>query len=509
MEKRNSNQVNPRYITNFDTIKLKNTTCDVIIVGAGIAGLYTALMLPAELKIMVLSKSTYKNTNSYRAQGGIACVMNLEEDSLQTHFDDTMVCGHGENDTESVRVLVGNGPKNIAQLVKLGVPFDKKENGQFSLGREGAHSSNRIMHVGDYTGKSIMENLYRQVQTRENITVQENSFVIDLLTEENRCLGVLYQIKTKKMVCFAKDTVLATGGIGRAFNRTTNADVATGDGIAMAKRAGAKLMHMSYVQYHPTVFFDAERGKEIFLVSEAVRGEGAIIRDYKGNPLMKDVHPFKDLAPRDIVSMEIFKVMKEEDKPNVFLDITMHPKEWLNARFPYIFGKCLENGYDMSCDYIPIAPMMHYFMGGINVNISGETNLLNLYACGECAHTGVHGKNRLASNSLLEAVVFGENIAEHIANNTQNHEIQPKHFENTLAKCKVVSYKMLHKLGESLNVYYMKQNRSDAAEIKKLYDDIRLGATDDQNALDLEAFNMLSITAEIIDDIILEENNNG
>lgn len=495
-----------RYVSRFDTEKLNREFVDVVIVGAGIAGLFTALMLPKDLKILVLSKDSYQNSNSYKAQGGIACVMDEVKDHLQKHFVDTMVCGKNACDVEALKVLINESQQNVDRLIECGVAFDKDQEGKFLLGKEGAHSAHRILHVNDHTGKSIMDALYMKVLSEEHIVLKEKAFVVDLLTRGQKCYGLIYEEEGEKKVCYAGKTVLATGGIGKLFGKTTNADVATGDGIGMAVRAGVKLKHMSYVQYHPTVFYDVKNQKEVFLITEALRGEGAIIRNHQGEAIMEKVHPLKDLAPRDIVSYEMMKVMKKEKKPYVFLDGTMHSKESLIQRFPSIYKECLENGYDMSKEVIPIAPMMHYFMGGISVGVHGQTNFEDLYACGECAHTGVHGKNRLASNSLLEAIVFSNRIVRHVTKvksfqKGSQHEISEKNEVDCQVDAKCVKL-----LGEKLDEYFNTlQNVRQSFELEQLRTNLTIQQSSVQSLLDIEEINKVYTMSEIIKDLVKEE----
>lgn len=500
--------MNPRYVSGFDTEKLEKESVDVVIVGAGIAGLYTALMLPKDLKVLVLAKDTYQNSNSYKAQGGIACVMDEKMDHLQKHFVDTMVCGKNACDVEALKVLINESQQNISRLIDCGVEFDKDESGKFMLGKEGAHSAHRILHVKDHTGKSIMDVLYNRALGERNIVLKEKAFVIDLLTRRNKCYGLIYMDDGEKKVCFGAKTVLATGGIGRLFGKTTNAEVATGDGIAMACRAGVKLKNMSYIQYHPTVFYDVHGQKEVFLVTEALRGEGAIIRDHQGQAIMDKKHPMKDLAPRDIVSNEMMKVMKKVNKAYVYLDATMHSKQELTGSFPSIADQCQKNGYDISKEYIPIAPMMHYFMGGISVGVHGQTNFENLYACGECAHTGVHGKNRLASNSLLEAIVFGNRIVRHMTRvkgfNRGSYPEMNERYESTYK----INEKGVKILGEKLDEYFntLKDVRQ-TFDLQQIRMNMRVESSSDQSLKDIEELNKFYTMHEIIKDLVREEQN--
>ncbi|NDL68396.1 L-aspartate oxidase [Anaerotalea alkaliphila] len=402
-------------------------TYDVIVAGSGLAGLYTALRIREDLRVLVVTKKDYMASNSYLAQGGIACVVPGTGDTQALHKEDTMVCGHGSNNREAVRILVGEGFENILALEEAGVAFDREADGSYALGMEGAHSRHRILHCKDHTGKSVLEALYREARSRKNIRFKENTFVEELLLEKGVCRGVAVQWeedgKRVRRYLYARTVVMATGGIGKAFGNTTNDPTITGDGIAMAHRAKARLRDMEKVQFHPTVFQDGSEG-EHFLISEAVRGEGAYLRNAKGKRFMGRTHPQMELAPRDVVSQAIFREMEREGSSHVWLDATHFPPGFFREHFPTIHAHCMERGIDPERDWIPVAPMMHYFMGGIEIDLRGNTSVPRLYACGECANTGVHGHNRLASNSLLEALVFANRIAAKISMTLSRDEME-------------------------------------------------------------------------------------
>jgi len=387
---------------------------DVVIVGSGIAGVYTALELPESYRIGIITKETLDISNSVLAQGGIAVSLDEQNDSPQLHFKDTIFAGAGLCKEESVWVLVEEAAENIKNLCSLGVNFDKSGK-NLSLTREGAHSVNRIIHSGDTTGKEVCDKLIEEAQKRKNIALYERHFAVDLVIRNGECKGVLvYNEVTEKIVFFnARNTVVATGGFGQIFSHTTNPEVATGDGIGMCLRAGAEAMDMEFVQFHPTVLYHPK--DKSFLISEAVRGEGALLRNVNGDRFMQKYHELMELAPRDVVSRAIFQEMSLTGSRNVYLDITFKSREYLENRFPNIFRTCLQYGIDISKDYIPVAPAEHYCMGGIKTDVNGKTNIPGLYACGEVACTGIHGANRLASNSLLEGLVFGRKIARKIS----------------------------------------------------------------------------------------------
>ena len=387
---------------------------DVIIIGSGIAGVYTALEIPESYQIGIITKETLDISNSVLAQGGIAVSLDEQNDSPQLHFKDTLFAGAGLCKDESVWVLVEEAADNIKNLCSLGVNFDKSGK-QLSLTREGAHSVNRIIHSGDTTGKEVCDKLIEEAQKRNNISIFERHFAVDLIVRNGECKGILvYDEITEKIKFFsARNTVVATGGFGQIYSHTTNPEVATGDGIGMCLRAGAEAMDMEFVQFHPTVLYHPK--DKSFLISEAVRGEGAMLRNANGERFMHKYHELKELAPRDVVSRAIFQEMSLSGTKNVYLDITFKSREYLENRFPNIFKTCLDYGIDISKEFIPVAPAEHYCMGGIRTNVDGETNISGLYACGEVACTGIHGANRLASNSLLEGLVFGRKIARKIA----------------------------------------------------------------------------------------------
>ena len=403
-----------RYLVDFD---MKDTECerhDVVIIGSGIAGVYTALEITGDRDIAILTKESIDISNSVLAQGGIAVSLD-KGDSPELHFKDTVYAGAGLCDEESVWVLVNEAALNIDHLRSFGVSFDTKNTGELALTREGAHSKNRIIHAGDTTGKEVCDKLIAAVRTRRNIVIKERTFAIDLLTRNNSCKGILaYDEDLGRLKIYLADIVVcATGGFGQLYSYTTNPEVATGDGVCLAYRAGAELMDLEFIQFHPTVLFHPEN--KSFLISEAVRGEGALLKNVFGHRFMPEYHELGELAPRDIVSRAIFNEMKKTGSDHVYLDISFKDKSYLENRFPNIYRTCLSYGIDMSKDCIPVAPAEHYCMGGIRTDIYGRTNIKGFYACGEVACNGIHGANRLASNSLLEGLVFGYKISEEIS----------------------------------------------------------------------------------------------
>ena len=402
-----------RYLMDFDSEKLVKEYHDVIIIGSGIAGVFTALEISQEYDVAILTKETLDISNSVLAQGGIAVSLD-KKDSPELHFKDTLYAGAGLCDEESVWVLVNEAASNIGRLCNFGVNFDKTKQQELALTREAAHSMNRIIHAGDTTGKEVCDKLISVVKTRNNIKIYERTFVIDLVTKEGACKGVLVCDENGDAKKFmVSDIVLcATGGFGQLYSNTTNPEVATGDGVSMAYRAGAELMDLEFVQFHPTVLYHPQN--KSFLISEAVRGEGALLRNAEGKRFMPEYHPLNELAPRDVVSRAIFEEMKKTGTTHVFLDIAFKDSAYLEARFPNIYKTCLSYGIDITKDMIPVAPAEHYCMGGIKADVNGKTNINGFFTCGECACNGIHGANRLASNSLLEGLVFGRLIGEQI-----------------------------------------------------------------------------------------------
>lgn len=377
---------------------------DVILVGSGLAALIAAYYLHEHKNVMVFTKTKKEESNSWLAQGGVAAALS-EADDWRLHYEDTLIAGAYHNDERAVEILVREGPNRLLELVEEGLQFDIDENGHFQLGNEGAHSRRRILHAGgDQTGKAIVSFLLEKL--REKVTIVEDERVIDLVVHNGRCIGV----QTKKDVYYADAVVLSTGGCGNVYAFTSNAPTVTGDGIALAYRAGAVVSDMEFIQFHPTMLY--VDGKAVGLISEAVRGEGAVLVTEDGQRLMEHVHPQRDLAPRDIVARAIHAEITKEKR--VYLDISMIPH--FQLRFPTIAGLCEAHGIDMKSGKLPVVPGAHFLMGGIQTDLAGKTSLPGLYAVGEAACTGVHGANRLASNSLLEGMVFGARLAEALRN---------------------------------------------------------------------------------------------
>jgi L-aspartate oxidase len=394
-----------RYLVQFSPKHTPHLFTDVLVIGAGIAGLRAALEVPDNLHVLVVTKDVVQQSNSNYAQGGIAGVLS-PEDRFENHIEDTLVAGAGLCDRPTVEMVVREAPAQINDLVRWGTCFDVEE-GHLALTREGGHSHRRIVHaLGDATGHEVMRAIIARALQTPHITLWDRTFTLDLLTHQGACVGALVQRALgDRLLVWAKQTVLASGGAGMIYRETTNPPVATGDGMAAAYRAGAELRDMEFMQFHPTVLYVA--GSSRFLISEAVRGEGAVLRDRNGERFMPAEDPRAELAPRDVVARAIVRRMERTRHPNVYLDLSPIGAERVRQRFPGIDHVCRGFGLDITRDLIPVRPGAHYMIGGITVDAHGRTTLRNLWAAGEVTSSGLHGANRLASNSLLEGLVFG------------------------------------------------------------------------------------------------------
>ena len=399
---------------------------DFLVVGSGIAGMSFALKVADKGSVAILCKTTLEEANTALAQGGISSVTNPVLDNYEKHIQDTLIAGDGICDINAVEKVVKNAPQQIKQLLEWGVDFDKAPDGSFDLHREGGHSEFRILHHKDSTGAEIQQSLIKRVRQHPNITIFEHHFGVDILTQHHlgqvvtkhtpniECYGI-YALNSKnnQIITFlGKVTMLATGGIGNVYTTTTNPLVATGDGIAMVHRARGVIKDMEFVQFHPTAFYHPGV-RPSFLITEAMRGYGAVLRTTKGEEFMHKYDKRGSLAPRDIVARAIDTEMKLAGTDHVYLDVTHKPAEETKEHFPMIYEKCLSYGIDITKQYIPVAPAAHYLCGGIKVNENSETSIKRLYAAGECSCTGLHGANRLASNSLIEAIVYADAAAQH------------------------------------------------------------------------------------------------
>ncbi len=399
---------------------------DFLVIGSGIAGMSFALKVARKGRVALICKTTLEEANTALAQGGVASVTNLEVDDFDKHIHDTMVAGDWLSDPAAVEQVVKGAPAQIRELIGWGVDFDKREDGSFDLHREGGHSEFRILHHADNTGFEIQESLVKAVRENPNIDVYDHHFAIEIITQHH--LGKIVTRRTPDITCYgayildeatgsvdtflSKITVMATGGVGAVYQTTTNPLVATGDGIAMVYRAKGTVQDMEFIQFHPTALFHPG-DRPSFLITEAMRGYGAVLRNLRGEEFMHKYDPRLSLAPRDIVARAIDSEMKLYGDDHVYLDVTHKDAEETRRHFPNLYRHCLEIGIDITKDYIPVAPAAHYLCGGIKVDLDGQSSIDRLYALGECSCTGLHGGNRLASNSLIEAVVYADAAARH------------------------------------------------------------------------------------------------
>jgi L-aspartate oxidase len=394
-----------RFLISFDSRTALHRFTDILVIGAGIAGLRAALEIPGDLSVLVATKDRLPESNSTYAQGGIAGVLS-PDDNFQNHIDDTLVAGDGLCDRGVVERVVRDAPHEIEKLVEIGTKFDL-ENGQLALTREGGHSHRRIVHaLGDSTGHEVMRAIIAKAKATKNVALWDDTFTVDLLTHEGKCVGaIVWRPNMGTMLVWAKQVILASGGCGLVYRETTNPPVATGDGMAAARRAGAQLRDMEFMQFHPTLLYVA--GATRYLISEAVRGEGAYLRDLHGVRFMPNEDPRAELAPRDVVSRAIFRTMERTQHPNVYLDLSHLSPDLVATRFPGIAKVCRQFGLNIAKDRIPVRPGAHYMVGGVTVDLAGKTTVPNLWAAGEVTSSGLHGANRLASNSLIEGLTYG------------------------------------------------------------------------------------------------------
>ena len=395
---------------NVSNSKENNLQADVVIVGTGVGGCFSALNLSEDLSIIMITKSDLESSDSFLAQGGI-CVLH-DDDDYDSYFEDTMRAGHYENRKESVDIMIRGSQDVIHDLIGYGVDF-AKEDGKLLYTREGAHSRPRILFHEDITGKEITSKLLAQIKTRKNIQIMEYTTMTDILISHGACAGIEAETSDhKKIYIHADQTIFASGGIGGRYKHSTNFPHLTGDAIDIAKKHGSRLEHLDYVQIHPTTLYSKKPGRR-FLISESVRGEGALLYDKNGNRFVDE------LLPRDVVTKAIQEQMKKDGTDHVWLSLEKIPKEIILSHFPNIYQHCLEEGYDATKEWIPVVPAQHYFMGGIWVDSDSHASMPNLYAVGETSCNGVHGKNRLASNSLLESLVFAKRAARKIMSEKQ------------------------------------------------------------------------------------------
>lgn len=394
---------------------MENKYVDVLIVGSGVAGLYSALNIRDDLDVMVVSKDKIDCTNTSLAQGGISVARDVND--VPYFIEDTLKAGQYKNDVQAVKVLTKESIENVDSLVALGLDVDKDDEGNWDYTKEGAHCVNRIIHTQDNTGENVEKTLVENVLNRKNIKVYEDTFLVDIIEKNNKCIGAILFKDNKQINVFAKSVILASGGIGGLYKNSTSQRILKGDGLAVALRHDVELKDINYIQIHPTAFYDESDDERRFLISESVRGEGGKLYNINGERFVDE------LQPRDVVSQAIFKEMEKTNSPYVLLDISFLDENYLKNRFSTIYNKCLEKGTDITKEPIKVSPAQHYFMGGIKVNLDSETSMENLYAVGETACTGIHGANRLASNSLLEGLVFSKRAANLINHKTDTFNL--------------------------------------------------------------------------------------
>lgn len=497
-----------RYLLNYQAgIDIEYT--DVVIIGAGIAGLFTALQIDDSNSVKIVTKGTIKDSNTEEAQGGIAAAI-CKEDSTELHKTDTLNAGHGLCNVEVVGEVVKNGPNAIETLLKYGVPFDREE-GELSLTREGAHSRRRVLHAcGDGTGRIVRETLTDRVMEKKNISLWEDTFVIDIYTEDNVTKGVFVKKGNNIKLLAAKYVVIASGGAGQLYKYTTNPKVATGDGIAMALRAKANVRDLEFVQFHPTAL--TVKNAPTFLISEAVRGEGAVLLNHDNEAFMKNYHNLKELAPRDVVARAMLDQMETTQKDHLYLDVSHMTETQMEGRFPNIYKNCKNYGIDVPNQPIPVAPAAHYLMGGIVVDLWGRTNVTNLLACGEATSSGLHGANRLASNSLLEALVFSKNIAKYISENIKTDELSLS-FEVSEYACfggNVAAQDLRENLQEVMWKYAgLKRSQEGLEKLTYQLNKMLQSIKDPLAVKDFEVINMLQVSVNLARGAMLRQESRG
>lgn len=490
---------------------------DFLVVGSGIAGLYTSLYLSNLGDVEVITKSEIRDSSTQYAQGGIAAVLD-KGDSWQLHMEDTLEAGDGFCDEEAVELLVTEGPDRVLELIELGTDFDYIE-GELDLAQEGAHSRRRILHArGDATGEEIRESLTGAVRKKENITLRENIFLNDLITTEKGVKGALCWIPTEKgyIVYNAPHVILATGGCGQIYDNTTNPEVTTGDGVAVAYRAGADITDMEFIQFHPTALYNPDGHS--FLISETVRGEGGYLRNGHGERFMKDYHEDAELAPRDVVARAIMDQIEDGEEEFVWLDVTHLDSSFLKGRFPNIYRTLNDMDIDMGEEMIPVIPSAHYMIGGVKTDMYGRTGVPGLYACGEVASTGVHGANRLASNSLLEGIVFGHRIyqwleKEGVRAKAQEVEVTEEKgcMDTDVAEIKNIREEMRERMMKDAGI---KRSEAGLTELSRWLED-KLDHVESKNGSDapdimhLELVNMLTVGRLIARSALLREESRG
>lgn len=482
-------------------------TSDYLVLGSGIAGLFSALKLADNGPVSIITKDNVKESNSNYAQGGIAAAL-IPPDTVEKHYQDTMKAGEYHNISDRVKILTDEGPKRIKDLIDLGVNFDKEKN-ILQLSKEGAHSEARVLHHKDFTGAEIINILIKHIKKHPNITIHESLFVYQLISSENKCTGCLAFDEKNHYQFNANATILATGGAGKLYKFTSNPDVSTGDGYILAKEAGCKLKDMEFIQFHPTTFLYDKKKSSVFLVTEAIRGDGAVLVNKSLKPFMEKYDKNENLASRDIVSRAIYKESNSGNSP-VFLNCSKL-KDIITKKYPTIYKFCKKKNIDITKDVIPITPAAHYIMGGVETNEYAETNINHLYAIGEVAYTGVHGANRLASNSLLEAIVFANRATDKILSKTHKaiHTIQsqPKPNNSKTINIKSIQEDIQTIMWEKAGIIREKNKLQSALTDLKKYDYIKDITTLNKDICETQ--NMIKLSEIIISAALNRQNSIG
>ena len=502
-----------QYVKNFDSRELQGVEIEYLVVGGGIAGLFAAWSAYQQgAKVTIITKQSITDSNTDKAHGGIAAAIG-QQDSPERHMQDTLVAGAGLCDEGAVKILVTEGVERIAELIKLGVKFDQDADG-IALAWEGCHSRARVLHAnGDSTGAEVIRGLREKIAETPEITIMEYQVLVDLLVEDNTCYGALVfdSLSQTFRIFQSKVVVLATGGGGQLYEHTTNPKVATADGIAAAWRAGAEIMDMEFVQFHPTAL--ALTGRPSFLISEAVRGEGGILRNIHYERFMPSYHEMAELAPRDVVSQAIFNEMTKTASHHVLLDVTHLDAQKIIERFPMIAATCLAYGLDITRQLIPVAPAAHYMMGGIKINMWGETSIEGLFSCGEASCMGVHGANRLASNSLLDGLVMSERIARRYASLKVARKQKQRFFTNQqLKKAPPYDYEELvssikHIMEKKVGLLRTEEGLAEALDWFVQWE--HLFDNEVTNVLEIEVRNLLTVGKLVTEAALLRTESRG
>ncbi len=497
--------------------KILEIKTDFLIIGSGLSGLYSAIYASKFGKVTLITKSSIQESNSYWAQGGIAAAIN-DDDSVDIHKEDTLSVGCGLNNIEAVDIMVSEGADRVTGLIKQGMNFDKAESG-FDFGIEGGHSRRRILHaLGNETGKAVVDFLCKEVKKKKNIKIYENSFVIDLFSNSKSCFGCLMFSDNEKckVSVHSKSTILATGGACGLYSQSSNPSSTSGDGIALGLNAGAIIRDMEFIQFHPTVF--SKEGSNNFLISEAIRGEGGRLINHSKIRFMENYSEQLELAPRDIVARAIFNEMRTNGEKNVYLSLKHLKPSLIKNRFKNTFELCLREGFDITKDDIPVSPAAHYMIGGIKTNISSETNIENLYACGEVACVGAHGANRLASNSLLECLVFAKRAVDSAVRLSKKDRKIPKSLIEKAEKCSLISsdkqveaylnYRI--SLSQIINNYVgILRNKKDLLLALNEISSIKRTNLNEHDLIDKRLMNLKSLTYLITKSALLREESRG